>query len=203
MATVFFAFPYSFEDEYRRVLIAACHDLRAEYIFGDGSVSTGALVDKMSNSIEGSDHAFFDITGFNPNVMMELGMAYQNKRKIYFMYHSKKHKDSPSAKAFKELVPTNIRGQDHFEYASFVEFDAKIRSALKNALGIGQNSVHEMKMKINRVLASGPKRIRDIASTIGEQDQGHVSEVLSAMRTENTVTVKGHGMGAKWELLRR
>lgn len=202
MARVFFAFPYNVEDEYRRILIAACHDLRAEYVFGDGSVSSTTLIDKMSSDIESCDHAFFDISGYNPNVMIELGMAYQHKRRVYFMYDEKRHKNAPATKAVKDLVPTNIRGQDHFAYNSLVEFNIGVRAALRNALGIGKNSLHEMKLKISRTLSNKPQRISEIATSIGEADQSQVSDALTVLRMEGKVTCKGHGMGAKWENLR-
>lgn len=202
MPRVFFAFPYSVEDEYRRILISACHDLRVEYVFGDGTVSSTTLIDKMSNDIEGCDHAFFDITGFNPNVMIELGMAYQHKKRVYFMYDGRRHKNAPATKAVKEEVPTNIRGQDHFTYDSLAEFNLKVRAALRNALGIGRNLLHETKIKISRTLASKPQRIGEIAKSIGESDQSQVSEALTVMKIEGKVTCKGHGMGAKWENIR-
>jgi hypothetical protein len=184
-------------------LIAACHDLRAEYVFGDASVRSTTLIDKMSTDIESCDHAFFDITGFNPNVMIELGMAYQHRRRIYFMYDERRHRISAAVKTTKELVPTNIRGQDHFAYSSAAEFDKKIRSALRDALGIDRNSMHDIKMKINRTLSRRPQRISEIAKTIGDVDQTQISDVLSAMRTEGIVACSGRGMGARWELLRR
>lgn len=199
MARVFFAFPYNVEDEYRRILIAACHDLRTAYVFGDGSVSATTLIEKMSHDIEACDHAFFDITAFNPNVMIELGMAYQHKKRVYFMYDERRHKNAPATKAMKELVPTNIRGQDHFAYSSLVEFNLKVRGALRNALGIGRNELHETKLKIRRALAKRPQRIGELATTIGQQDQSQVSEALTVLRIEGKVTCKGKGMGAKWE----
>ncbi|MDX2276815.1 MAG: hypothetical protein NW206_15300 [Hyphomonadaceae bacterium] len=177
--------------------------MRAEYVFGDGNVSSTTLIDKMSSDIEGCDHTFFDITGFNPNVMIELGMAYQHKKHIYFMYDERRHKNAPATKAIKEPVPTNIRGQDHFAYSSSSDFDRKLRSAMRNALGIGKNSVHELKIKINSSLAKSPQRISEIAKTIGDVDQQQLSDVLNAMRTEGHVFCTGHGMGAKWQLSRR
>lgn len=204
VAKIFFAFPYNFDDEYRHTLIAACHDLRAEYVFGDGSVSSSTLIDKMCSDIEGCDYAFFDITGFNPNVMMELGMAYQHKHRVYLMYDEKKHRDSAAVKSLKdkEPIPANIRGQDHFAYRSLSDFDIGVRSALRNALGIGRDSLEDLKLRINRTLISRPQRIGEIAASIGGVDQGQVSEALTVLRAERRVTCKGTGMGAKWEILR-
>jgi hypothetical protein len=182
--------------------MTACHDLKVKYVFGDGSVSSSTLLDKMSSDIESSDYAFFDITGFNPNVMIELGMAYQHKRRVYIVFDEKRHKDAPATKAVKEPVPANIRGQDHFAYKSLADFDAVIRTALRKALGIGNNSLQDIKIKINRSLRERPQRIGEIVATIGA-DQEQISEALLVMRAERTVTCKGHGMGARWELVRR
>ena len=73
---------------------------------------------------------------------------------------------------------------------------------MRNLLGIGKNSIHELKLKINRSLTSKPQRISEIAKTIGDVDQNQLSDVLNAMRTEGNVFCKGHGMGAKWQLSR-
>jgi hypothetical protein len=202
MTTIFFAFPYSFDDEYRRILIAACHDLHIGHVFGDGSLSSDALLDKMSSAIEACDHAFFDITGFNPNVMMELGIAYQHKRRLYFMFNEKAHKNSPARKALKERIPVNIRGQDHFSYETLAEFDFGIRNGLRDALGIGKNSLNDIKLKIDRVLAHGPKRLGEIAKSIGDPENSRTSDALLVMRLEEKVRCRGYGMGARWELRR-
>jgi hypothetical protein len=202
MAKGFFAFPYHFDDEYRRILIAACFDLRLEYLFGDDSVGTGALVDKMAAAVESCDYAFFDITGFNPNVMMELGMAYQHKRKIYFMFNEAKHIASPAVRSGEDAVPANIRGQDHFSYSTLPEFDSGIRKALRDALGVGRNSLQDLKIRLNKALLRGPQRIGELTKTIGDVDRDKIEQALFVLRAEREVDCKGVGMGARWELMR-
>jgi hypothetical protein len=106
-------------------------------------------------------------------------------------------------KAHKDLVPTNIRGQDHFEYKNLMDFGMKFRRALRDALGIGQNTIFDIKQKVNRTLLGGPKRLGEIAGANPDTDEASISEALNVMRAERTVTCKGHGMGAKWQLTRR
>jgi len=206
MARVFFGFPYEFDrdfgDDYRGILRRACSDLGAEYVFGDKEFTADSLVSKMNSCIDSCEYAFFDITGFNPSVMMELGIAFHSKGRLFFMYDEAKHRNSAIVKATKDQIPTNIRGQDHFTYRTLYDLDFGVRSSLRNALGIGKSSLQDLKLKINGILRKKPQRIGEIAETLGNVEKDSVAQALFVLRAEKKVECNGIGMGARWSLTR-
>lgn len=116
MEKVFFAVPYKlFGDEYRILARRACLDRQLTAVFGDETRQADALIRKMCTSIEEARFTFFDITGFNPNVMIELGIAFCAQKKVFLFYNEKRHKESPIVKAGKEPVPAE--GEDRQDAA--------------------------------------------------------------------------------------
>jgi hypothetical protein len=206
MPKIFFGFPYDFDREfgaeYRLTLRRAAEDQKCSHVFGDSEISAGALMDKLVACIDACDHAYFDITGFNPSVMLELGAAFYAKGKIHFYFNGKRHRASPLYRVQREEIPTDIRGQDHFEYETVHDLDFGIRNSLRAALGVGKSSLDDLKIRINSALKKGPQRISEIAETIGVPERESVSQALYVLRAEQKVTCSGVGMGAKWELRR-
>lgn len=75
MPRAFFAFPYSFGIDYRIELSRVCDALNVEPIFADEVKKADALLAKLQDEIQASHIGFYDITGLNPNVLIELGMS--------------------------------------------------------------------------------------------------------------------------------
>jgi hypothetical protein len=169
-------------------------------VFGDEARQADALIQKMCSSIEEARFGFFDITGFNPNVMIELGIAFCAQKKVFLLYNQKRHKDSPAVKAGKELVPADLQGHERFAYQTPEDFDRELRQTLRATLGIGQNTVHDLKQKIGKMLRGHPQPIRKIVEGLAAPEQD-VQDALYSMRLEKRVTIEGHGRGAKWRVV--
>lgn len=199
MLKAFFAFPYDFEIDYRLTIKRACHDLDVAPVFGDEIRKSKALVDKICEAIEECELGFYDITGFNPNVMIEIGMSYCAERATFIMLNSGKHRQSPAVRAEGSEVPADLEGQHRLVYSTPAELDAELRKTLRQALGIGQNSHHDLKRKIDqRLRAKGAQTLREIASGIGNPDRDELKIALMALRAEKRVRLDGHGLGARY-----
>ncbi|MEQ1709096.1 MAG: hypothetical protein ABL864_12280 [Terricaulis sp.] len=201
MEKVFFAFPFELDrhEDYRLVLQRACSDLGVEAVFGDKIRQSDALIRKMCDAIDECNHSFFDITGFNPNVMIEVGIAFRCQKPIYLLYHAEQHRRSAAAKALRMEVPSDLQGHERFTYKNLAELDRELRMTLRQALGQGRNLAFELKEKIRRVLRAKPQPIREIVSTLGGSEPD-IQQALAALRFEQSVEIEGHGAGAKWRL---
>lgn len=200
MEKVFFAVPYKlFGDEYRLLARRACSDMGLSAVFGDEVRQADALIQKMCSAIDEARFGFFDITGFNPNVMIELGIAFCAQKKVFLLYNEKRHREAPAVKAGRELVPSDLQGHERFAYQTPEDFDRELRQTLRATLGIGQNTVHDLKQKIGKMLRNHPQPIRKIVESLAAPEQD-VQDALYSMRLEKRVTIEGHGRGAKWRL---
>jgi hypothetical protein len=110
---VFVAYPYSFPaDDYREVFSAISADFGVEFIFADEQITNKHILDKIVGMIERAAFSLFDITTWNPNVALELGVAVGAKLDYYILFDPTKG---------EEGVPSDLGGIDRIQYASYKE----------------------------------------------------------------------------------
>ena len=103
---IFVAYSYKEypRDDYRRIFT----DIEAEYdvafVFADEKITNMHILQKIISYIRASDFALFDITGWNPNVTLELGFAMATSESWYIAFN-------PSRTDLTE-VPADLRGID-------------------------------------------------------------------------------------------
>jgi hypothetical protein len=102
------------------------HGLRVER--GDAQILTKALIDKIRDQIVRADVILADVTGGNPNVLYEVGLAHAFGKPVIFLTQ-----DSPSA------APVDVRQFEfiHYDLARHEEFMAKLDNAIHNVF-VGQ-----------------------------------------------------------------
>lgn len=98
------------------------YSLRVER--GDAAILTKPLMDKILAQILQADLVIGDITGNNPNVFYELGLAHATRKPVLFITQ-----DSP------EEAPVNLKQYEFIQYdlAKHEEFLLKIDNAICNA----------------------------------------------------------------------
>jgi hypothetical protein len=191
MVKAFFAFPYAFRIDYRIAMKRVCSDSGVEAVYGDETRTGDALLDKLRDLIQGCEIGFYDITGLNPNVLVELGIGYcVCPKRTFFMYDQDRHRKTPSAKMGKLIVPSDILGRAHFEYRGEDDLAAQVRKHLRESLGLSGNKHLELKTKALRFLRGRDgARIGEIAAGIGAAE---------SLRHEGAVELRGVGGGAKY-----
>lgn len=101
-------------------------DLPFKVIYGNTDLQTKHLLNIMKNNIGKSDFSIFDLSDWNPNVALELGLAEGLKRapqKNYYIVLNTRHSRD---------VPSDIRGIQRVEYTSY---------DIKPAAGLGDSLV--------------------------------------------------------------
>lgn len=93
---------------------------------GDASVLTKPLMEKIREQILKADLIIGDVTGGNPNVFYELGLAHANGKPILFL-----------SQEMPDKAPVDIRQFEFIQYdlGRHEDFLSKIDNAIRNTFG--------------------------------------------------------------------
>lgn len=194
--TVFVACPYTLFplDDYKNVFSTIKKSYNVEFKFADEQITNQHVLSKITNYIRDADISLYDITGWNPNVALELGIAV-GMGKRYFILLNHKHD------ANKE-VPSDIKGIDRIQYASNQELEAKIAWLIKQELpnedDKSESAFNNIRLSIKRSLKSNPGlKIAEIADAIKE-DKIIVQSTLRSMTSNGELKTKGQARGTTY-----
>ena len=101
---------------------------------GDARVLTKPLMEKIKEQILKADLIIGDVTGNNPNVFYELGIAQANDKPVLFLTQNP-----------PEQAPVDIRQFEFIQYdlAKHEELLAKLDNAIRNAFGRKYEELYE------------------------------------------------------------
>jgi hypothetical protein len=157
---VFIAYSYRLypKADYRKIYkeLEARYDVT--FIFADEKITNMHIMKKIETYIRGSDFSVFDISGWNPNVTLELGFAMAAGDQWFIAI-------DPAKTDIKE-VPSDLRGLDRIEYASYTELSDKLSVLLEQRY---------------------PKKPRGTIDSYLEERRGQVRELLK-QKTGLTMT---------------
>ena len=117
---VFVAYSYRLypKADYRKIYKELEEKFDVTFIFADEKITNMHIMKKIETFIRGSDFSIFDISGWNPNVTLELGFAMAATEQWYIAI-------DPSKTEIKE-VPSDLRGLDRIEYSSYTELGDRL-----------------------------------------------------------------------------
>lgn len=117
---VFVAYSYRDypKDDYRRVFKDLEEKYEVTFIFADEKITNMHIMKKIETFIRASDFSIFDISGWNPNMTLELGFAMAVTEQWYIALN-------PAKTEIKE-VPSDLRGLDRIEYGSYTDLSSKL-----------------------------------------------------------------------------
>lgn len=117
---VFVAYSYRLypKDDYRKLYKELEEKYDVTFIFADEKITNMHIMKKIETFIRGSDFSIFDISGWNPNVTLELGFAMAVSDQWYIAV-------DPARTEVNE-VPSDLRGLDRIQYSSYTELGGKL-----------------------------------------------------------------------------
>jgi hypothetical protein len=123
--SIFVAYAYNIYDrrDYRNVYAQLEKSYGVKFIFADEKITNMHILQKIISYIRSSDISVFDISGWNPNVTLELGIALAMSDNWYIAYNPDKTE--------LEDVPSDIKGIDRLQYRSFAELSEKLAALLE------------------------------------------------------------------------
>jgi hypothetical protein len=140
---------------------------------GDAQILTKPLMDKIRDQILHADLVIGDVTGGNPNVFYELGIAQASGKPILFITQ-----DIP------DKTPVDIRQFEFIQYDLCKEQDflSKIDNAIRNAFGgsyqdlFDKARVYLQRFNADKGLNCQPKSFQEFQALVmrGEQTSGGI-----------------------------
>jgi predicted nucleotide-binding protein len=193
---IFVAHPYKAfpMDDYR----AALKDLEnsfkgVRFVYADEEITSDYILEKIEKMILAADLSLFDVTSWNPNVALELGLAYALKRKFYILFNPQHDGNE---------VPSDIRGIERIEYGSLSQLKSKLSIVLAKIVKVSASDVSSeydaMKEKIKDYLSkSGPVGISKIETDLYIK-QAVARPILAELKEAGQVVMDGKKKGAKY-----
>lgn len=193
--TVFVACPYTLFplDDYKAVFSAVKRTYDIDFKFADEQITNQYILSKITNYTRESDISIYDVTGWNANVALDLGIAVGLNRRYFILLNTKidVNKD----------VPSDIKGIDRIQYASNQELEAKLIFLIKQEIKTSNKSdsaFESVKRRVSDVLTAKPgQKLAELSEVISE-DKTLVQSVVRAMVINGELTTKGQKKGMSY-----
>jgi len=196
---IFVAYSYKLypKADYRRVYNDLAKAFKVDFVFADEKITNLHILQKIANYIRESRFSIYDISGWNPNVTLELGLAFGLSEKSYIAI-------DPSKTDIDE-VPSDLRGMDRIQYASYTELQTGLERLLAQELPVQpthdvENQLVQLRDQTVKVIAeSEGLKIPDIARLLGVSiDMAKL--VVRPLVEEGKLRIEGVKRGARYFL---
>ena len=165
---IFVAYSYRLypKADYRRVFKELAKAFAVTFVFADEKITSLHILDKIAGMIRESTFGIYDISGWNANVTLELGLAMGMRERIYITI-------DPS-KTPVEDVPSDLRGIDRMQYSSYTELGLNLESLLAQEMPVprqhaAENQLTELREQALDVIREAEQglKVGDIARVLG------------------------------------
>ena len=174
---IFFALAsvYLSDKAYRPSVQQMTASFRADATYLADAPAGASLSDWVVETLDGCDFAFFDVTGFDADVIYALGVASQGEVSPVCLIDRQKHKAAPGA--------AKLTAQSFRDFHDAGDFQRKVRLILEEKLGpdIVQNKVLEQRI-LQHIDKMTPKYMRQLASDVGREMEDVQPVVYSLVR---------------------
>ncbi len=193
---VFVAYPYKLypPDDYRKIFVDLEAAFKVKFVFADAKVTDLHILQKIADFILESRFGVYDISGWNPNVTLELGLAYGLRERAYIAIDP--------AKTPMEEVPADLRGIDRIQYSSYSQLQQGLTRLLEQEFPVlakasKEDPLAEMQQKLlDRMRPNAGYTMGDIAIMLGVNTK--VAKVVVDPLLENHLKASGERRGKRY-----
>jgi hypothetical protein len=196
---VFVAYSYRLypKDDYRKQYKELEEKYDVTFIFADEKITNMHIMKKIETYIRGSDFSIFDISGWNPNVTLELGFAMALGDQWFIAI-------DPSKTDVNE-VPSDLRGLDRIQYSSYTELGSKLSALLdqrypKRQRGTIDSYLEERRAEVRQLLQTDPGMTTVSLAQLLRIEVPVVQLVLRPMLDSGELETRGNRKGMKYYL---
>jgi len=168
---IFVAYPYTLykneRADYRKAFSEVEKALQVKFVYADDRLTGAHVLQKILDMIRSSEFGIYDITGWNPNVTLELGLAL-GVREPYFMLFN------PTRDPQNSGVPADVGGIDRIQYTSFSDLTERVVNLVTQQLPIPKpgNAVDPLEQYRRNVINLFPDNteqlsVQEIADELG------------------------------------
>jgi predicted nucleotide-binding protein len=195
---VFVAYSYRLypKADYRKVFEELAKAFQVEFVFADEKITNLHILQKIANYIRESRFGIYDISGWNPNVTLELGLAFGLSEKAFIAI-------DPSKTDIDE-VPADLRGMDRIQYSSYAELQEGLERLLAQEFPVTpahdvENQLTQLREQVVHLVGeSEGLKMPDIAQLLGVSIE--MAQVVVRPLVGDKLRIQGVKRGAKYYL---
>jgi len=171
---IFVAYPYSFSKaDYRGAFRKVGKKYSVEFIYADQRITNRQILEKIESMIMEAEFSIFDVTSWNSNVALELGIAIGAQQDYYIIFNPDEGDEHP---------PSDLGGIDRLQYTDYSELTEEVGRLMRQQFGAptkgepppspeGAEVAHQLEQlqaQIPEIVRADPAMpIGSIASSIG------------------------------------
>lgn len=164
---VFVAYSYRLypRADYRKVFNELAGAFKVTFVFADEKITNLHILQKIANYIRSSRFGIYDISGWNANVTLELGLAFGLNERAYIAIDP--------AKTDVNEVPSDLRGIDRIQYSSYSELQEGLAKLLAQELPVApthdvENQLLQLRNQAKELIReSDGLKVTDVAKLLG------------------------------------
>jgi hypothetical protein len=199
---IFVAYPYNLyaQRDYRKVYLDLEKAFDVKFIFADEKITNMHILQKIMSYIRGSDFSLFDISSWNPNVTLELGIAIATGGEKWYICFNPDKTDVGE-------VPSDIRGVDRIQYTSFSELEDRLSVLLdqwypRSTRRSVEDYFESSKQQVVDLLRRQPGlRVNEIADILNMNKKMAQVVVVSQLVSDGQLRMEGKTRAAKYVLI--
>ncbi|HEX9341110.1 MAG TPA: hypothetical protein VF992_08085 [Thermoplasmata archaeon] len=193
--TVFVAYPYKLfaGEDYRAVFDRVGKALGVKFTFADQKILDVHILEKIALMIKEAEFSIFDISGWNPNVTLEYGLALGFGEKKFLLF-------DPGKTEFSE-VPADVRGFDRLEHRSYAELERALTFLIAQEFPPEKKAdpLGDLQVQIKDLLARTPGVSRStVAAALGIRPE--LASLVLGQMVGTELEVRGERRGTKYYL---
>jgi hypothetical protein len=206
MQKVFFAFAYEYDKSnpwYRICLRNTVKEAGFQPVFADDAAGAGHILSHVEQCIDEAVIGFYDITGLNPNVLIEYGIGYASDKPSFILINPGLHQEEIKTfwgkKAATIPTPADLNGILHYDYSSSQTLAAVVRRVISQNLTEPKQGMALANEIIAR-LKRGPANMSAIAKDV-KKPIDKVRPILKSLIATDQVVKEGHSRGTVYRVL--
>jgi hypothetical protein len=163
---IFVAYPwtlYSSRATYKKAYTSLEKGLAVRFIFAEERISSGHVLEKIESMIRETAFGIYDVSGWNPSVTLEYGIARGMRAKSFIAFN-------PDITAVQD-VPTDVRGYDRLQYTDVEELSDRVAELVAQELGTGppgEDPLESDRARLLELVSESPgNRADELAEAMG------------------------------------
>lgn len=195
---IFVAYSYRLypKADYRKVYKELAEAFHVEFVFADEKITNLHILQKIANYIRSSQFGIYDISGWNANVTLELGLAFGLNERTFIAI-------DPDKTQINE-VPSDLRGIDRIQYSSYTELQEGLAKLLAQEFPVHrahdvENQLTQLREQALKIIGeSEGLKVTDIAKLLGISVD--MAKLVIRPLVGKQLEMKGIKRGAKYYL---
>lgn len=203
---VFLGFPFKLGRAYREQVRAICAKRTLGLRAADDHFSADSIWENIQDDIDEAAFSMFDLTGYNHNVLLELGYAIGRERDVIILLNVSQPKSGLFSAPPDPLegYPSDLNSIRRIQYTDMRDLERKLLDAFDNLMKT-KHVDQQFWMHLRNFLKDGSQDTKSI-STFMEGKLAFSYQMtrnrLERLRTEGNLTKKVRGKISIYELSR-